>query len=139
MKLLSNNLPFDEVVDTYVDAVGIYRDIREPLRDGFDFPDLFAIYKAYPAALEIYNDRNIFVDQLLDLTPEESVLVYDQVSQRTGEPRDGVELVASKSLRVSLRTYRLVRHNMEEVKEILIDIKEIGGTIRSNDDEAITA
>jgi hypothetical protein len=125
--LLSNNLPYDEVVDTFADGIEIYRKIRTPLNDGLQFTDILAVYDAYPQTVEIYNDRKVFLEQFLDLTPEESVLVMDEVAERTGTPRDNVEAVAFKSLRVASRTYRLVRHNLEEGKEILLDIKEIAG------------
>lgn len=122
-----NNLPYDEVVDTFADSIEIYRKIRTPLNDGIQFTDVLALYDAYPQTVEIYNDRNVFLAQFLDLTSEESANVADEVAARTGEPRDQVEFTMQKSLRVASRTYRLARHIQEEGKEILIDVKEIAG------------
>lgn len=123
--ILSNGLPYDEVVDTYADSIEIYRKIKGPLSDGLDFTDILAVYDAYPLAVEVFNDRKKFVDQFLDLTPQETVLVFNEVQERTGEPRDKVEAISQKSLRVAARTYRLGRYVIEEGKEILLDVQEI--------------
>lgn len=122
-----NNLPYDEVVDTFGDSIEIYRKIREPLADGIQFTDILAIYDAYPQTVEVYNDRKVFLEQFLDLTAEESAAVVVDVAKRTGEPRDTVEQTMQLSLRVASRTYRLGRHVMEEGQDILADVKAIAG------------
>lgn len=118
----NSKLGYDEIVDTLGDSIEIYRDIKEPLSDGFQIPDLITIYGAYPKATEIYRDRNTFWAQLLDLDGDESVKVLDDLSVRTGIPRDNVERVAFQSFSVASRTYRLVQHNIREVDAIRDEI-----------------
>jgi hypothetical protein len=113
-----NLLGYDEVVDTLADSITVYRKISEPLRDGFQFPDLLSLYDAYPHLREIYDDRRTFSAQFLDLTAEESISVLDELSQRTGVARDKVEQVAFRAFGVAGRTYRLVRHNISEIQDI---------------------
>jgi hypothetical protein len=53
----SNQYGYDEVVDTLGDSIEIYRLIKEPLQDGLQFTDILDLYRAYPRALEVFNDR----------------------------------------------------------------------------------
>ncbi len=117
-----NKYGFSEVVDTLADSIAVYRIIKEPLADGFQLPDLLALYQAYPLLLEIYNDRTVFLQELLDLTPEEAKIVLDQLSQRTGVPRDNVERVALQALSISTRAYGLVFNTLAEIQALRKEI-----------------
>lgn len=123
----SNQYGYDEVVDTLGDCIEIYRLIKEPLADGLQFTDILALYRAYPRVLEVFNDRQTFIQQFLDLTPAESVQVLDELSARTGEPRDKVEQIATQSFQLAGRVYRLGSYVIEESKGIYEDIQLIGG------------
>lgn len=117
-----NKYGFAEVVDTLADSIAVYRIIKEPLSDGLQITDLLAVYNAYPLLREIYLDRNIFIQELLDLSPEESELVLVELSARTGIARDNVERVALESLSIATRAYGLIVHVLDEVKAIRVDI-----------------
>jgi hypothetical protein len=123
----SKQYGYDEVVDTLGDSIEIYRKINTPLEDGLQFTDILALYDAYPLAMEVFNDRNTFIRQFLDLTPDESVRVLDELSARTGTPRDKVEQIATQSFQMASRVYRLGSYVVEESKGIYADIQLIGG------------
>ncbi|MEM9259703.1 MAG: hypothetical protein AAGA62_08655 [Bacteroidota bacterium] len=114
----TNQLGYDEVVDTLADSITVYRKISAPLRDGFQFPDLLSLYEAYPYLVEIYEDRRTFAAQFIDLTADETLEVLQELSLRTDVPRDKVEQVAFRAFSVAGRTYRLVRHTLSEVQDI---------------------
>ena len=114
----NNVLGYAEVVDTLADSITVYRTISQPLQDGFQFPDLLALYEAYPHLMEVYNDRRQFAAEFIDLTPEESVEVLKELSTRTGVPQDRVEQVAFRSLSVVGRTYRLISNTLAEVQDL---------------------
>jgi hypothetical protein len=117
----------EKLKQALVASIQIKRKIAEPLADGFQIPDLLAIYAAYPLAKRTFDDRQDIVTEFLDLTPEESVEVLDHVTAETGEPRDSVETVALQSFRVASRVYSLVDYNIREAKGIYLDIRMIGG------------
>lgn len=122
----TNQLGYDEVVDTFGDSVEIARALEEQLEDGLQvFPDALALYKQYPKVIEIYQDRGVFLAQLKDLTPEEAEQVWIELSERIGAPRSRVEDIALRSFSVASRTYRLIKHNLDEVAVIRMEVQEI--------------
>ena len=118
MNYQENLLGSDEAVDTLADSITVYRKISAPLQDGFQFPDLLALYDAYPHLREMYVDRRTFAAQFIDLTAEETIDVLDELAIRTGVLRDKVEQVAFRAFSIAGRTYRLVRHNLAEIQDI---------------------
>ncbi|MEL6275319.1 MAG: hypothetical protein AAFQ37_03505 [Bacteroidota bacterium] len=123
----TNELGFDEVVDTLGDSIEIYRTIKQPLQDGLDFTDLLAVYDAYPLAIEVYNDRNTFLSQLLDLSADEASQVLDRLTERTGIPRDNVEQIAFQSFSIASRTYRLIDNTIRETRAIIDEVRLVVG------------
>lgn len=122
-----NQLGTENLQRALVSSIQIKRKIAGPLADGFQIPDLLAIYEAYPLAKGVFDNRQDIVDEFLDLTPQESVDVLNYVAAETGEPRDSVETVAIQSFRVASRVYNLVDYNIREAKGIYQDIQLIGG------------
>lgn len=103
-----NLLGYDEVVDTAADAIEAAQAIREALADGLDLSDVGAVFKAAPRLVEIYRDRNTFVAQLADLTPEESLLAAAAIAERTNIPNDRVLEKANEALFLLARTHQAV-------------------------------
>ncbi|MEM6397791.1 MAG: hypothetical protein AAF741_15690 [Bacteroidota bacterium] len=122
----SNLLGYAEVADTLADTIEVYRIIKEPLSDGIDFTDILPLYEAYPRLREIFSDRQTFVAELLDLTPQEATLALDQVAQRVGVARDQVEYIALRSFDIASRVYRLAIHNISEINLIRAEFALIG-------------
>lgn len=106
------NLPYDEVVDTFADSVEVAELIRERLKDGAGFDDLYALFQAYPKLLEIYNDRNTFWAQFTDLTDEETALVYHELGERFGMQISTVEGYVLGAFDIAAETYALVNYNI---------------------------
>jgi hypothetical protein len=52
---------------------------------------------------------------------------FDELSARTGTPRDKVEQIATQSFQLAGRVYRLGSYVIEESKGIYADIQLIGG------------
>lgn len=103
-----NVLGFDEVVDTASDAIEVATTIRRALADGLDLTDVGAVFSAAPRLAEIYRDRNLFLAQVADLTPEESVQAAAVIAARTDVPNDRVLEKAHEALFLLARTHQAV-------------------------------
>lgn len=103
-----NVLGYDEVVDTAIDAIETAKAVRDAVADGLDLSDISALFKVAPRIAEIYRDRNVFVAQVADLTPEESLLAATAIAERTNEPNDTVFAKANEAIYLLARTHQTV-------------------------------
>lgn len=130
MKNLINNVGgnqygYDEIVDTSVKVILVARDFHQALKDGVQVNDALVVWKQYPNIQDIVNDRKTFAKQLLDLTPEESLAAFTEISEKTGVPVAGIDRVILTSLKTAGRIYRLVDYVLDEGAEIVDDLKGI--------------
>lgn len=121
---MENKYGYDEVVDTAGDLIEVQRNIREALKDGAQLTDLLVIYDNYPKLKEVWEDRKVFAQQLLDLTPEESGLAWEQIVERVGMDKDKAERVMFAGLRNAGRAYRLYSYAKSELLDMYNDIEE---------------
>lgn len=123
MQKQENKYGFDEVVDTFSDAIEVATGFEGKLKDGIQFTDSFELVEQYPKMVEMYNDRKIFAQQLADLTPEETDQVVAQIAERTQKDEGFVRKYAIKSLNLAARIYRLGRHVIDEFQDIREELK----------------
>lgn len=123
MQKQENKYGFDEVVDTFSDAIEVATGFEGKLKDGIQFTDSFELVEQYPKMVEMYNDRKIFAQQLADLTPEETDQAVAQIAERTQKDEGFVRKYAIKSLNLAARIYRLGRHVIDEFQDIREELK----------------
>ena len=123
MEVQENKFGFDEVVDTFSDAIEVATGFEKKLKDGLQFTDTFEIVTQYPKIVEIYNDRKVFAQQFTDLTPEETDKAVEQIAERTGKDEGFVRKYAIKSLNLAARVYRLGKYVISEFEEIRDEVK----------------
>lgn len=76
-------LGYDEIVDSSVKVIQVARKIDEVLSDGLQpLPDLLALTSELTVISDIVADRKIFVEQLLDLKPEESRAAVAEIAEK---------------------------------------------------------
>lgn len=102
---MKNEFPHNEVVDTLGDLFDVYDIGKRQLKDGFQFTDTFAVIEIYPKLKEVYDDRRVFVQQFLDLTPEESSKVVVELAQRINAPADETKQKITTVLALTSTTY----------------------------------
>lgn len=121
LKVGSNELGYDEVVDTLGDVLDVTEAFEDALSDGVQPTDLFVIVNNYPKLKEIGADLPVFWAQLKDLTPEESEEVTKELAKRRGEGMDTIAGKVSAGLRRVVRTYRFGYYVLGEGQAILED------------------
>lgn len=121
----SKNLGIDAVVEIFVDAIKVADRFEEALADGFQFLDLMQILTIFPTLQEMYSDRKVFLTELLDLTPEESVEVLAQVSAKTGLIEGVVKVKAIAAIDLINEAYALIDVVEAKVKAIAAKAKAI--------------
>ena len=73
--------PFDEVTDSLRDVITVVAIVEKELGDGFQWPDLFALLQAQPIVNEIIRDVSVFIEQFLQLSPDNSITAVIQARQ----------------------------------------------------------
>ena len=73
--------PFDEVTDSLRDVITVVAIVEKELADGFQWADVFALLQVQPIVNEIIRDVSIFVEQFLQLSPQNSVTAVIQARQ----------------------------------------------------------
>lgn len=130
----SNELGYDEVVDTLGDVLDVTDAFENALSDGIDPTDLFVIVNNYPKLKEIGTDLPVFWAQLKDLTPAESDAVYKELSERRGEDLNSIAGKVSAGLRRVVRTYRFGYYVLGEGQAILEDWKDFFAELKPGQD-----
>lgn len=125
MALGGKNLGTDAVVEIFVDAIQVADRFEKALADGFQFLDLMQILAVFPTLQEMYTDRKVFLAELIDLTPEESVQVLAQVSAKTGLIEGTVKEKAIAALDLINEAYALIDVVEQKVKSIAAKAKAI--------------
>ena len=127
---MNNELGFDEVVDWASDVIEVTAEVREALKDGFQWQDSFVLLKNQAKLTEIVTDADDFLDQLMDLTTEEADQAIAQISDRTGVEQDQVNFTIVFGMQICNRAYRLIDHNVNEVNGLKADVQRFVGLVR---------
>lgn len=126
-----NNLGYDQIIDTAVDVIDVAKAVQEAFADGIDITDAVTLFRVAPRIGEIYNDRNLFVAQLKDLTPEEGIMAAVDISARTNVPGDLVFEKVNEALMLLARTYAEISDDIELAQDWI----EWGKSLSPNVDE----
>lgn len=120
-----NQLGYDEVIDTISDALEFAAFVEKRLSDGVGFDDAIALIPQYPKLEEMWNDRNLFAAQFLDLTNEEAADAVKQIAARVGEDEGFVREKGVKAVRLAGRAFNLYTYAKNEALAIYSDAKEL--------------
>lgn len=121
----SNDLGFDEVVDTIADAISFGKFVEKQLSDGFGFDDAIALIPQYPKLQEMYEDRKLFAAQFLDLTAEESKEAVKQIAARTDVSESVVAQKGVQFVRLASRAFHLYDYTKAEALALYEDAKDL--------------
>lgn len=125
----SENLGFDEVVDTAIDVIETARKVRDAIADGIDLTDVATIFSIAPRLAEVYRDRAVFAAQLADLTPEESTLAAAAIAARTDVPGDRAFTKVNEALILLARTHQEISDDIDLAQDWI----EWGKSLRPDD------
>lgn len=124
----TNELGFDEVVDTLCDTVEAGEQIYLAVQDGFQIGnDLGTLLTVAPRIQEVARDGKKAYAQFVDLSPEEAELAEQQIATRLNLSQTGIRTKIRNGLRLSVRTYRLV----DEAIDLVGDFREYGASLRA--------
>lgn len=114
-----NTLGYDEVVDTFGDALKATEAIHEAVQDGIGLSDLPTIFTITPLLNEIIHDRDTFAAQFADLTPDESQRVAEELVARHGGSRDNIVQKALAAVDLAADWHLTVTQNISLVQRTL--------------------
>ena len=111
------NLGYDEIVDTALDVIGVYKKFSEALSDGIQIQDAFVILNQAPVLQEVYEDRKVFVEEFLDLTPSESEAAVQEIAQKVGMSEDQVLKAIVQGFALAAQWHKQVQSTITLVEE----------------------
>jgi len=128
MKFLTINggveeLPYGQVVDTFVDALRFSAFLEKRLEDGPGLDDVFALFPELPNLLDIWNGREVFAAQFLDLTTEEAQAAVKEIAEKVDVPTSEVMEKGLAALSIASKAYRIYRNTREDVESLIVDAK----------------
>ena len=104
----TEEIGFDELVDTAVDTLESAQILADALKDGFQITDLMTLIAVAPKAQEIARDGRTAIDQLLDLTADEADAAALAIAKRTASNPSTVVVKVNEAFTLIARTYRQV-------------------------------
>lgn len=116
INLSSNTLGFDEVVDSLGDALTVTEKVHAALADGIGVTDIGTIFQITPLLNEIIRDRDTFVAQFADLTPEESQAVAEALVLQHGGSADVIVQKALAALDLASDWHVAIQANISLVQ-----------------------
>ncbi len=123
----TNELGFDEVVDTLCDAVEAGEQLYLAAKDGFQIGDIATLLTVAPKAQEIARDGKTAYAQFVDLNPDESDEAVEKIATRLNLAQSGIRSKIQTGLRLVTRAYRQV----DQAIELVGDFKEWGESLRA--------
>jgi predicted transcriptional regulator len=106
---MKNELGFDEIADTLKDLHKVAETVEDRLKDGFQLTDSFALVEIYPRLQEVYEDRQEFLAEFKDLTPDEAAQVIDALAEQIGDEPSKVEQRILQVLTLTGSTYAYLK------------------------------
>lgn len=121
----TEELGFDEVIDTAVDAIEVAESLVSALKDGIQISDAGILLGVTGRINEIIRDRKVFVAQVQNLNADESMEANYQISRRLGRDGDATPFVAKAIGAVTLlaRWHRIVEEGFELVTDTIGFVK----------------
>jgi len=105
----TNNLGTANLVDTAVDILNTAQAVATAANDGIGVTDLVTLLQVAPALNRIRKTGRPALDELLDLSVEESREVVAQIAFRTGNPPTGLLQKVNESFTLLVNTYTVYR------------------------------
>lgn len=104
---MDDQLGIDELVDTCADLLETADIIIDAAADGIGFDDIGAVLSIAPKVNELRRDYKAAVNELLDLTPEESAEAARRIAARTGKLENGIINRVNEAFVLVARIHRL--------------------------------
>lgn len=106
---MDNTLGFDEIVDSCSDIIESAALVGEALKDGFQITDAGVAFAIFPTISELIRDGKKAVNQLLDLSPEESLAASAAIAARTGHLPGSIVPHVTEAFALLARTHGQVK------------------------------
>ncbi len=105
----TTNLGTENLVNTAVDILNTAQSVANAASDGIGVTDLVTLLQVAPALNRIRKTGRPAIEELLDLSVEESREVVAQIAFRTGNPQTGLLQKVNEAFTLLANTYTVFR------------------------------
>jgi len=105
----TNNLGTENLVNTAVDILNTAQSVANAAADGIGVTDLVTLLQVAPALNRIRKTGRPAIEELLDLSVEESREAVAQIAFRTGNPQTGLLAKVNEAFTLLANTYNVYR------------------------------
>ncbi len=115
----NQNLGIEALVSTAVDILNTAEKVAEAATDGIGVTDIYTLLTVAPALNRIRKSGRAALEELLDLSVEESREAAVQIGQRTGMPQTGIIAKVNEAFTILVNAYAVYKQAEFVAKDLV--------------------